>query len=91
MEDLNVIRNRAGLGNTTALTQSALIVAVLEERQRELFTELGHRFFDLKRTNTLSNVLSPTKPGWDANDTLLPLPDAELLLNPNLKPQNPGY
>lgn len=90
-EDLNVIRNRAGLGNTIALTGEAIVAAILMERRHELFSELGHRFFDLKRTNTLSNALSPTKPGWDANDALLPLPDAELLLNPNLKPQNPGY
>ena len=91
IEDLNVIRNRAGLGNTTAMTEAAIIAAVLEERRHELFTELGHRFLDLKRTNGLSSALSATKLGWDATDLLLPLPDSELLLNPNLKPQNPGY
>lgn len=90
-EDLNVIRNRAGLGNTIALTGEEIVAAVLKERRHELFSELGHRFFDLKRTNTISNALSPIKLGWDANDLLLPLPDSELLLNPNLKPQNPGY
>jgi len=90
-EDLNVIRNRAGLPDTTAVTQTTLLAAILEERGREFFTELGHRWFDLKRTGTASTVLSGIKPGWDAKDVLWPLPASELLLNPNLLPQNPGY
>jgi len=36
-------------------------------------------------------VLSEVKPGWDTTDKLLPLPENELNLNPNLLPQNPGY
>lgn len=90
-EDLNRIRNRAGLGNTTAGNKEEILMAIIDERRHELFTELGHRFFDLKRTNGLSSALTPLKPGWDATDLLFPLPDSELLLNPNLKPQNPGY
>ena len=89
-DDLNVIRNRAGLPNTTAVTQATLLNAILEERNREFFTELGHRWFDLKRTGFASSVLS-VKPGWDAKDLLWPLPASELLLNSNLLPQNPGY
>lgn len=90
-DDLNVIRTRAGLANTTAVTDVDLIAAVIEERRFELFTEFGHRFFDLKRTNTLNVVLGPIKPGWNDTDKLLPLPASELTLNPNLAPQNPGY
>lgn len=90
IEDLNRIRNRAGLPNTTAVTQEVVLAAVLKERQIELFTEHGHRFFDLKRTNQINEVLS-FKPGWDNTDLLFPLPEAELLLNPNLNPQNLGY
>ncbi|MFV8374737.1 RagB/SusD family nutrient uptake outer membrane protein [Flavobacterium sp. GSP11] len=90
-EDLNVIRTTAGLGNTTAVTATAIIDAVLRERRVELFTEYGHRFFDLKRSGTVNAVLSAVKPGWEATDSLLPLPEAELLVNPNLLPQNPGY
>lgn len=89
-DDLNVIRNRAGLPNTTAVSQATLLNAILEERNREFFTELGHRWFDLKRTGFASSVLS-VKPGWDAKDLLWPLPASELLLNSNLLPQNPGY
>lgn len=90
-EDLNIIRNRAGLGNTTASSMETLVTAILTERRHELFTELGHRFFDLKRTGNLNSVLSSSKPGWDTTDSLFPLPNSELLLNANLQPQNPGY
>jgi len=89
-EDLNRIRNQAGLQNTTANTATELRAAIIKERRAELFSE-GHRFFDLKRTQLLNEVLAPTKPGWNTNDQLFPIPETELLLNPNLNPQNPGY
>ncbi len=63
----------------------------MQERRVEFFTEGGHRFFDLKRAQQLDNALSSLKPGWNSTDALLPLPESELLLNPNLLPQNPGY
>lgn len=90
-EDLNKVRHTAGLPDTDATTASAIIDAVLQERQVELFTEFGHRFFDLKRTGRLDAVLSPLKAGWNATDRYFPLPESELLLNPNLAPQNAGY
>lgn len=90
-DDLNFIRNRAGLAQTAALTQAELLQAILQERRVELFAEHGHRFFDLKRFGQLDAVLGTVKAGWNASDVLLPLPESELLLNPNLKPQNAGY
>ena len=90
-EDLNRIRNRAGLIHTTANTPESLLIAILKERRFELFTEQGHRWFDLKRTANAANVLSATKVGWRTTDLLLPLPENELILNNNLLPQNPGY
>jgi len=90
-EDLNKTRNLAGLGDTIALEQSEIIDAVLAERRLEFFTEFGHRFFDLKRLGRLDEMLSPIKPQWKTTDQLLPLPQSELLLNPNLSPQNAGY
>ncbi len=89
--DINQIRNRRGLGNTIANNETELIKAVMQERRVELFTELGHRFFDLKRTGQANTILPVVKSGWDANDILWPLPENELILNPNLKPQNSGY
>lgn len=89
-EDLNKIRNRAGLTNTDALTKEELLIAIYDERRKELFTEYGHRFFDLKRSGQINAVLS-AKPGWNATDILFPLPQKELDLNPGLLPQNHGY
>lgn len=90
-EDLNIIRKRAGLPDTQALTQSEILNAVLEERRHELFTEYGHRFFDLKRYGKLNSTLGNIKTGWNATDQLFPIPEAEINANPNIKPQNPGY
>jgi starch-binding outer membrane protein, SusD/RagB family len=89
--DINVIRSRAGLPGTTSSAKEDLLKAIEHERRVELFTEWGHRFFDLKRTGRLDAVLDPVKLNWDNTDALLPLPQAEMLINQNLKPQNPGY
>ncbi|MGX7666075.1 RagB/SusD family nutrient uptake outer membrane protein [Flavobacterium pedocola] len=89
--DLNKIRTTAGLPNTTASTQQEILDAILKERRVELFTEFGHRFFDLKRFGKLNEVLLLVKAGWSTHDALFPIPESELLLNPNLSPQNPGY
>ena len=90
--DINVIRTRAGLGATTAATQTTLLAAVAQERQVELFGEFSHRWFDLLRTNQANAVLSVLKPTtWNATRSLLfPIPDAQRTLNPALT-QNPGY
>ena len=88
--DLNVIRNRSGLMNTVATTQAQLLTAIATERRHELFTEWGHRWFDLKRTGTANTVLAPLKPDWTTTDQLYPIPLKEILINPNMT-QNPGY
>ncbi len=90
-EDVNIIRNTAGLANTTAISGEQVLAAILIERQLEFFTEFGHRFFDLKRTDNIQSVLSLEKPGWDTHDVLFPIPEIEISLNSNLLPQNPGY
>lgn len=90
-DDLNKIRSRAGLPNTTANTPAKLIDAIIQERRAELFLEQGHRWFDLKRAGKADAVLSPLKPEWKSTQVVLPLPEAELLLNKNLLPQNAGY
>ncbi|MDI9257954.1 RagB/SusD family nutrient uptake outer membrane protein [Flavobacterium sedimenticola] len=90
-QDLDFIRANAGLAGTTAVTQAEIIEAVIKERRVELFTEFGHRFFDLQRTGKLDAVLTPVKVGWNSDDSLWPVPQSELLINPNLLPQNAGY
>lgn len=88
-DDLNTIRNRAGIGNTSATTKENLLLAIERERRVELFTEIGHRWYDLKRTGRASQVLG-TKPGWSDSRLLFPIPAIELLNNTNLV-QNDGY
>ena len=90
-EDLNKIRRTAGLPDTPALSAEEIINAVIRERRVELFTEYGHRFFDLKRTGQLDAVLGTVKKGWNPTDNLWPIPEKELISNPFLSPQNPGY
>jgi hypothetical protein len=88
--DINIIRNRAGLTNTTASDKEQLLLAIEQERRVELFTEWGHRFFDLKRTRRLDDVMHVFKRNWNAFNAVLPLPQSEVLINKNLK-QNTGY
>jgi hypothetical protein len=92
--DLNTIRSRAGgiplLSST--LTQTQVISGVSHERQIELFAEWGHRWLDLKRTNTAISELSPIpmKIGFTSNALLYPIPLTEIETDPNLT-QNLGY
>lgn len=88
--DINIIRTRAGLGVTTANDQASLLTAIEKERRIELFTEWGHRWCDLKRTNRVDAVLGPLKSGWQPTDALYPIPILEIQANPNLV-QNVGY
>ena len=92
--DINSVRSRAGLSGTTATRKTDLLAAIAKERFTELFTEQGHRFFDLKRTNTIDAVMTivaPLKGGtWTSNKKIWPIPAADILANPNLK-QAPDY
>lgn len=92
--DVDAIRSKALLPGTTATDKDAMLAAIAQERRLELFTEWGHRWFDLIRTDKIDevmNVLSPQKGGvWDPNHKVLPIPFSETQLNPNIK-QNPGY
>ena len=93
--DLDVIRNRAGLSNYAGpLQKDSLMAAILHERQVELFTEWGHRWFDLVRTNTANQVMgvvTPLKGGsWNPNWQLFPIPQSEIFIDSHLS-QNTGY
>ena len=89
-DDLNIVRNRAGLANTTASTQADLLTALEHERWVELFTEMSDRWFNLKRTGRIDAVLSLIKPQWKPFQALYPIPTSEITANPNLT-KNPGY
>jgi len=87
---LNAIRQRAGLTSLSNLNQPDLLNEILLEDKREFFTETGHRFLDLKRMGKLNTLLN-VKANWKDFHNLWPIPQNELLLNSNLKPQNTGY
>ena len=89
LEDINLIRVRAGLAPLTTLT----IADIRRERKLELIAE-GHLIHDLKRWKLSVR-------GRDASNTLItmpytspalvaPIPQRDINVNPNLK-QNAGY
>jgi hypothetical protein len=97
-DDLNIIRNRAGLANTTASSQVDLLTALEHERWVELFTEMSDRWYNLKRTGRINTVLPLTKAAifttqnpWQSFQALYPIPQSEFTADPNLLPNNPGY
>jgi hypothetical protein len=87
---INAVRQKAGIPALTSSSKEELLNNIVEENRKEFFTEHGNRFLTLKRNNRL-NKLIPLKPNWQAYHQLWPLPISELLLNPNLNPQNTGY
>ncbi len=87
---LNATRVRAGLTAFTSLSGDSFYNELLAEKRREFFTESGLRFLDLKRMGRLSD-LSAVKPNWEDYMQVLPLPESEMMLDPNLAPQNTGY
>ena len=92
LADIDVVRTRAGLPASTANpgNKTEVLNAIMHERQVELFTEWGNRWYDLKRTNTAAAVLGVEKPGWTANAVLYPIPQTQIQAD-NLLLQNPGY
>jgi len=91
--DLDHIRNRAGIIPLAEIKpkigQLALLDSIMLERKRELFSEWGHRWLDLKRTGKVNTVFS-NSPTWQNTDALYPIPGEERLKNPFLT-QNNGY
>jgi starch-binding outer membrane protein, SusD/RagB family len=93
--DLDTIRHRAGLPDYSGPTdQIDLINVILHERRVELFTEYGHRWFDMQRTNTINSVMDtvcPQKGGtWNSDWMLYPIPLTEIQADSKLV-QNDGY
>ncbi|MBW8683473.1 RagB/SusD family nutrient uptake outer membrane protein [Chitinophaga rhizophila] len=96
ISDLNTIRARAGLSSVNTNTDTEIFTLIMDERQRELFTEWGHRWFDLKRTNLVDIIMPPitaSKGGqWASFKALYPIPISDIKNNPSFQQdQNPGY
>lgn len=103
--DVNAIRTRSRAAATdivnnplpnlpTTLSQAQIRTRILAERRMELFGEWGHRWFDLKRSGTIDNVMitEAVKKGgvWSNYKALHPIPTSDIFLNKSLT-QNPGY
>lgn len=93
IDDLTVVRKRAGLQTSVPLEKEKILNAILRERRFELFTEWGHRWFDLKRLGKINEVLMAVKGiNWQSTDQLYPIPLDDIIKDVNLKgQQNPGY
>lgn len=91
---INLIRTRAGLGNkvlnfSNTPTSDDFINALVNERLWELCVE-GHRRIDLIRLKKFQQIKAAQGFTIDNNHLVMPVPQAELDVNKNLK-QNSGF
>lgn len=98
VEDLNVVRNRAGVAPTTASGRAELLDAILAERLLEFVGE-GQRWFDVIRrglgTTVFSNITrtNGSQPSYSLSSPgrqVFPIPSVEMRANTNLI-QNEAY
>ncbi|PVD50256.1 RagB/SusD family nutrient uptake outer membrane protein [Terrimonas sp.] len=99
-EYINKIRKRARFNGTnylptvpdySGLSKDQVRDAIIKERLLEFVAE-GQRWFDLARTNTLTEKVPLAKPGVtpQTKNYLFPIPQREIDLNNSLE-QNTGY
>lgn len=94
---VDLVRQRAGLAKLSVvkpgLTQAQFLAQLKHERITELSGE-GHRWEDLARWGDLGPQLSTRDAGFSnfvvGKHELLPIPQHDIDLNPNLR-QNPNY
>lgn len=87
--NINKVRHRADLGDTPASTQSALRLAIWQERRVELAMEMD-RFTDLVRTGQAEQFLGP-KGFQTGKNELFPIPLQAITDSKGVLTQNPGY
>lgn len=87
--NINLVRNRAQLANTTATNQTTLRTAIWQERRVELAME-NDRFPDLVRTGQAATFLGPLGFHTGKNE-LFPIPLRAITDSKGILTQNPGY
>jgi len=88
---LDVIRDRAGLGPSTATDKASLREAIYRERRVEMAFE-HDRLFDLRRTGRAEAVLQAHGKQYQSpKHDLYPIPQREIDLSNNRLEQNPFY
>lgn len=85
LEDLDAVRDRAGLDGSDAVTKEEILLAIEDERRLE-FAQEPHRWFDLVRTGRADEVLNVSDP----NRLVMPIPIDQILADPILE-QNAAY
>lgn len=85
---VNLVRSRAGLGNTPASSQTAVRDAIKHERRVELAME-EHRFYDLVRWGDAEAVLGSL--GYESKNALYPIPQEAIDQSGGILVQNPDY
>jgi hypothetical protein len=91
LNDLNLVRVRAGLPIYTIPQKEIILHQLFKERRMELFGELNDRWLELKRTQRINTILPVIKgSNWSPTDQLFPIPLNEMLRHPGML-QNPGY
>jgi hypothetical protein len=94
--DINIIRNRAGLASVNLFTKSQILEEIMAQRKFELFTEMGARWLDIKRSNKTDQIMAGIcqEKGfvWSSFRKLFPIPVTDINRNPSFRGhQNPGY
>lgn len=98
VNDLNAVRNRAGIADFSSGDRQTILDAILQERKLEFVGE-GHRWFDVlrkgKAMETFKNIVRtkgslPSYSLASEDFQVLPFPTRELNANQNLE-QNAAY
>ena len=91
LNSLNLVRNRAGLANSNASTQSEIRDAIWKERFVEFAME-HDRVFDLRRQGRAGAVMRAHGRNYiDGVHDLYPIPQRQIDLTGGKMTQNPGY
>lgn len=91
LQSLNLVRKRAGLPNSTAITQTEIRDAIWKERFVELAME-HDRVFDLRRQGRAGTVMRAHGKNYiDGVHDLYPIPQRQIDLTGGKMTQNPGY
>jgi starch-binding outer membrane protein, SusD/RagB family len=76
------------------LSKDEVIDRIFQERRVELFAEFGHRWYDLKRTGKIDDIMNSAAivkgSVWQPYQQLFPIPQSEVDRNPNMT-QTPEY
>lgn len=94
LNGINAVRTRASIPSlllANVLTRDAFVDALVQERAWEFSAE-GNRRHDLLRLGRYKQrQLIVFRRAVEDKYLLYPIPQTEIDLNPNLKPQNPGF